>query len=112
MLQVATDGYITFGTPLIDEVPEAFPPDDADVFWRYMVAPFWANFDTTMGGTVSWELHTREGSPSLVAMVDSFIAGEYGDSNFEGSWMLVAFWENVQPSDLTTVKTIDHFTVF
>jgi hypothetical protein len=102
---VATDGYITFGIPLIDEVPEAFPPDDPDVFWTYMIAPFWANFDTTMGGTVSWKLHTRENSLSLVAMVDSFIAGEYGDDNFVGSWMLVAFWENVQPSDLATGNT-------
>ena len=62
-----------------------------------------------MGGLVSWELHTRTNSFSLVTMVDSFIADEYGDENFEGSWMLIAFWENVQPSDLTNVTVIIFF---
>ena len=71
-----------------------------------MIAPFWANFDTRMGGTVSWELHTRENSFSLVDLVDAFIAGEYGDTSFAGSWMLVANWKNVQPSLLTQVTTI------
>ena len=69
-----------------------------------MVAVFWADFDTTIGGSVSWELHDRANSLALVQTVDSFIAGEYGDSTFEGSWMLVAHWENVEPSDNTNVK--------
>ena len=103
-VQVGTDGYITFGQPLIDEEPEAFPPDNNEVFWTYMVAPFWANFDTTQGGIVSWSVHTRESSLLLVTTVDDFITNEYGDSNFEGSWMLLAFWENVQPSDNTIVS--------
>ena len=58
-----------------------------------------------MGGEVSWELHTRESSPSLLETVDSFLAAEYGDTEFMGSWILVANWQNVQPSDLTTVST-------
>ena len=69
-----------------------------------MIAPFWANFDTTMGGAVSWELHDSSNSPLLVQTVDSFIEVEYGDQNFEGSWMLVVFWENVQPSEQTQVS--------
>ena len=103
-LQVSTNGIITFGSPLISSEPEELPPTDSDAFWTYMIAPFWADFDTTMGGTVSWEMHSRQNSPALVATVDSFIAVEFGDQTFEGSWMLVAFWENVQPSELTNVS--------
>ena len=102
-LQVSTNGIITFGSPLFESEPEAFPPDDTDTFWTYIIAPFWADFDTTMGGAASWEIHDREHSSSLMAMVDTFIAEEYGDQNFEGSWMLVAFWENMQPSGQTEV---------
>ena len=104
ILQVSTNGYITFGSPLIVSEPEFLPATDYDTFWSYMIAPFWADFDTTIGGTVSWELHDRSNSPDLVEAVDSLIADEYDDPNFEGSWMLVAFWENVQPSELDGVR--------
>lgn len=38
--------------------------------------------------------------------VDSFIREEYGDADYTGTWMLVAFWENVQPSELDNVCQI------
>lgn len=69
-----------------------------------MVAPFWADFDTTMGGSISWEIHDNISSPALVGQVNSFVQGEYGDQTFQGSWMLVAFWQNVQPSDQSEVS--------
>ena len=68
------------------------------------MAPFWADFDTSTHGTVSWEIHDRQNSPALMSMVDNFIGDEYGDEIFEGSWMLVAFWENMKPSGLTAVS--------
>ena len=74
-----------------------------------MIAPFWANFDTRIGGAVSWELHNRTNSLALVAAVDLFIQTEYGDLNFQGSWMLVVFWENVQPSELDEVRFCHFF---
>ena len=55
---------------------------------------------------MSYEVHDRQNSPTLVETVDSFIANEYGDSNFEGNWILVAFWENVEPSGSTDVSII------
>lgn len=97
---------MTFGVPLITSEPEFLPPTDGDTFWTYLIAPFWADFDTTIGGTVSYEVHDRQNSPSLVERVDSFIANEYGDNNFFGSWMLIAFWENVEPSGPTDVSII------
>lgn len=96
---------MTFGSPLIASEPEALPATtNVDTFWTYLIAPFWADFDTTSGGTVSYEIHDRQNSPDLVGRVDSFLANEYGDSDFQGSWMLVAFWENVQSSELTDVS--------
>lgn len=79
--------------------PEVLPTTDADIFWTYMVAPFWADFETTSSGVVSWEVHDRTNSEMLLARVDDFIEIEYGDANYEGSWMLVAFWENVTSAE-------------
>lgn len=98
-----TDGYITFGMQLITSEPDVLPSDDVDTFWTYLIAPFWADFDTSLGGTVSYEIHDSFISPNLVERVDSFIANEYGDSDFVGDWMFIAFWENVQPSGLIDV---------
>lgn len=104
IFQVNTNGYISFGRPLIQGPPEGFPPESVDAFWTYMVAPFWADFDTTMAGNVSWEVHNSDNSLALVRSVDAFIAVEGGDASFESSWMLVGFWENVQPSTVSNVK--------
>ena len=97
---------ITFGSFLLNSEPELFPTTDADTFWTFLVAPFWADFDTTLGGTVSWEIHDSENSPDLLIQVDNFIRDEYGDADYTGTWMLVAFWENVQPSELENVCQI------
>lgn len=59
------------------------------------MAPFWADFDTSNdGGTVSWWI--VESGDSLTA-VSEFIRDEYGNDNFEATWMLVADWDIVTP---------------
>ena len=105
-MQVSTNGYITFGSFLINTEPELFPTTNSETFWTFFVAPFWANFDTSLGGMVSWELHDQQNSSSLLADVDDFISGEYGDADFSGAWMLVTFWEGVLPSGLENLDGI------
>ena len=104
--QVSTNGLITFGSFRLNSEPERFPTADADTFWTFIVAPFWADFDTTVGGTVLWEIHNSTNSLDLLMQVDNFIRDEYGDADYTGTWMLVAFWENVQPSELDNVCAI------
>lgn len=98
-MQVSTNGLVSFGRPFTDRDPETFPSDTSDVFWRYIAAAFWADWLTLTSGNVSWELHTALSSRSLLEEVDDLIQREYGDTNFTGSWMLVAFWENVTDDD-------------
>ena len=90
---------ISFGRSFISSDPQLFPSTTSDVFWRYIAAVFWADWHTLTSGTVSWEVHTRDSSQSLIEQVDNLIQEEYGDTNFTGSWMLVGFWENVTDSD-------------
>ena len=95
LFHVTTNGLVSFGRPFTTSSPEVFPSTDSDIFWRYIAAAFWANWDTSDSGTVSWELHTRQHSEDLLESVDTLIQVEYGDTNFTGLWMLVSFWENV-----------------
>lgn len=87
---------VSFGRPFTSNDPEIFPSTTSDLFWRYLTAVFWADWDTLSGdGSVSWELHNSSASQDLLAHVDDLIQREYGDANFTGLWMLVSFWENV-----------------
>ena len=92
---MSTNGLISFGRPFTSSSPELFPSTQTDIFWRYIAAAFWADWDTSDGGTVSWELHTSLESENLLRRVDTLIQSENGDTNFTGSWMLVSSWENV-----------------
>ena len=80
---------ITFGNALNDSTPEQFPLS----FWSYLVAPFWVNIDTMIVGDVLWELSD---DAALLGTVDELIQQEQGDTNFNGLWMLVATWKDVQ----------------
>lgn len=99
LLQVGTDGWITFGRSLQASEPELFPSSSADIFWTYIIAPFWGDLSTVDSGIVSWEIHNTTLSPELLNDVDTFISVEYGDEYFNGTWMIVGFWENLLESE-------------
>ena len=99
LLQVISNGAISFGQAFLNSNPEVFPSSSGEVFWSYLAAPFWADISTTQSGSVSWEIHENLESPDLLAQVDNLIQQEYGDMNFNGLWMLIGFWENVQFTD-------------
>lgn len=84
---------ISFGRT-VESSPELFPSTVPEVYWSYILAPFWADMATTVNGTVSWELHDAEGSRQLLNQVNTFIRTIEG-VNFTGTLMLVAFWEDI-----------------
>ena len=92
---MGTNGAITFGEALGNQSPEQFPL----TFWSFLVAPLWVNVDTTAGGNVLWEIYDSSSHSDILAMVDMLIQQEQGDSTFNGLWMLVASWENVEFTD-------------
>lgn len=108
LIQVGTNGWISFGRSIEGSDPELFPPtSSAYVFWTYVIAPFWANQSTLDGGIVSWEIHNNSLSPDIIDQVNTFIKEEYGDSEFNGTWMMIFFWEDVAPLEESIVSLHD-----
>ena len=67
-----------------------FPGED------YIVAPFWADHDTSVGGQVSFEVHnSSSGTPTaLLTRVNAYIRQQL-QTDFRGTWMLIAEWREV-----------------
>jgi len=71
------------------------------------VAPFWADIDTELGGSISYEVHIPSlGSYSntLLDQVSTFISSQK-NTQFIGNWMLVASWDQV-PKYLGSFSTV------
>ena len=94
-VQVSTNGLISFGRSFSGSEPALFPTSSSDTFWRYLVAPFWADFNTTFGGIISYEIHNSSFSSDLLNNVSQLIQMEYRDVDFNGDWMLVGYWEDL-----------------
>ena len=68
-------------------MPSLFPGSNND----YIVAPFWADNDITHEGQISYESH--QGTDLLTHV--SFFIRQLLQTDFSGTWMLVAEWEDV-----------------
>ena len=88
---------ISFSEPIYALITAPFP-DGAP--GAYVVAPYWDDVDLRRAGNISYEVHSRSGnnpgSNQLLDEVSGFVENSTGQS-FQGSWMLVAEWENVHP---------------
>lgn len=61
---------------------------------RYMIAPYWSDINTRSIGSVSYEVHSNQTSLLLLHKVSKFIR-QKEQSQFSGTWMLVAEWNSV-----------------
>ena len=98
-LQVGTNGIFSFGRDFRQDLPAQFPSLDADVYFSYLVAPYWSNIDTRLDGQVNYEVHVAGESSisdSYLGRVSAFIDAEL-DTGFVGNWMVVATWDGVHP---------------
>ena len=60
---------------------------------RFYAAPFWGDWSIENGGDILYEIHS---APSLlIDQVNSFVSLCEGVP-FSGTWMVVAYWKNVQ----------------
>lgn len=98
---MSTNGLVSFGRSVDVSDPVLFPSDSAIIAHSYIVAPYWADFDTTTGGSVSWWI---EEASVAVGYVSNFIQIQFGDEDFTATWMLVAYWEDVQASDTVSLS--------
>ena len=95
-LQVSTNGYFSFstGSERTRCCPILFSPAS---YPEYIVAPFWADINTELGGSILYEVHSPSlGSYSntLLDQVSTFISSQK-NTQFIGNWMLVASWDQV-----------------
>lgn len=93
------NGIISFDREFALNSPENFPSLDGDVYFGYLVAPYWSNIDTRRAGTVRYETYRRgdsEASDKQMGVVTDFLSDEE-NIDLVGEWMLLASWENVHP---------------
>lgn len=89
MLQVNTNGAISFLRQISKYTPDAFPLGND----RRLIAPFWADVDTTNGGNVFY----RESRNLVIRTRVSEEIQRYfvRRQRFLASWVFVATWLNV-----------------
>ena len=99
IVQVGTNGIVSFGQPFYFNNPSIFPTDNFFIHSTNVTAPFWSDMDTRVAGSVSYETHQRGSnaeSNAKLERVSGFIAARENIS-FTASWMLLAHWDRVHP---------------
>ena len=87
--QVGTNGLLSFGTAYNFFQNREFPFSA-----RYLVAPFWDDMDTRGGnGRISYEIHQ---SGYFLDQVSTYL-NRKRPSEFQGTWMAVAYYDAVHP---------------
>ena len=100
--QVITNGYLSLGSRYIDFTPRRFPADD------FIIAPFWSDVDIRSVGDISYEIHTS--STAAMSLVSTFIS-QRQQIDFTGTWMLIAYWNNV-PRFGRSTSNVSHLKSF
>lgn len=104
LLQVTTNGYITFGKKQNFPSPQRFP-DPPKVA---MIAPFWSDLVVERPGRVTYKFYEEDKKSFHTAtqLIESY---ENKKISF-GNWILVVTWENVQPSNrMRNLTEVDYF---
>lgn len=106
-LKVSTNGLISFG---IATYPYVNPTLFTNESTGFIAAPYWADIDNSFKGEIWYETHTAgensTGAGLLLARVSGFIRQQQNDRSFEGTWMLVATWNESFPSISEVVYTM------
>ena len=89
LFQVTSNGLLSFDRSVNFFRPVLFPNS---VNYSYLVAPFWADHDPRPAGQISYETHDNRSE--VLSIVNRFMSQQTG-MNFEGSWMLLASWDDV-----------------
>lgn len=89
-LYVNTNGAISFNENLEAFTPDAFPVGDG----RRLIAPFWADVDTTNGGNVFYrESKNLEILQRATNDVKTYFSRDF--TSFQASWVFIATWSDV-----------------
>ena len=87
-----SNGIISFSAPVTLVTPDPFPLS-GDLTDVPLIAPYWADVDTTGTGTV-W--HREDNDPQLLARArDDIRAAFTNQSSFVPTQLLIATWDHV-----------------
>ncbi|XP_053123561.1 alpha-tectorin-like [Hemicordylus capensis] len=87
-LYVNNNGVLSFGKPVSQFTPDPFPLTDG----RSFVAPFWADVDNRITGTVYYRESQDE---QLLQRVTADIDAYFPSGKFTATWVFVATWDQV-----------------
>jgi len=86
---VNTNGVISFLAPVSQYTPDRFPLGDQ----RRLVAPYWADVDTNIGGVVSYR-ETKD-TALLQRVARDIRQASSNFSDFDATWIFIATWDRV-----------------
>ena len=87
---------MSFGTAFTSFIPVPFSNESSP--GSFVAAPYWADIDNSDSGEIWYETHTAgsgensTASNELLEKVSEFIRARQDLPSFDGSWMLVATW--------------------
>lgn len=85
---------ISFESPYNSFFNQRFP-GSGSINFRYLVAPFWDDVDIRGGnGQISYQTYV---SGEELNTVNSFLKTVTNYTSFQGTWMMVVFWDSVHP---------------
>ena len=97
---MGTNGILSFNSSFNSYFNSPFPLSFTEA---YLVAPFWDDVDIRGGnGRIMYEIH-EDGY--FLEQVNRFLQRKR-PSSFEGTWMLVAHWDEVHPYFGATATTV------
>ena len=102
ILQIGTNGVISFGKPFHLWHPRQFPSNDPPVYSANILAPYWSDNDIRKSGNISYGSFQytdgAEGINNLLEDVSLHIRTFYSNAlDFQGNFMIVAQWNQVHP---------------
>ena len=108
ILQINTNGVISFTAPVPTFTPEPFP-----IPGRFLIAPFWADVDTRGTGEIYFkETIDEDLLIRATAVIKRATYQAAGLSRFTPKWMLIATWYQVGYFSSHTDLVIIKFYIF
>ena len=83
-----TNGALSFTNPISQFTPEAFPTNATEE----IIAPFWADVDTTGTGDISYRETTNT---DLLQRANDDIRKAFSSITFSSKYLFIATWDHV-----------------
>lgn len=97
---MSTNGILSFGVEFPHFLPSLFPTESAATYYDFAIAPYWADHDARLHGTVSWESYStgdNAATDDIIARVNEFVNTNTDEVDFTGNFVFVGNWREMHP---------------